>query len=164
MCPVCSFGSSRESVLAHVVKQRVWFSLIYRDKFPAPAASSSTGCPLPGMACPSIPFITWYPLWGLPTTSSTTWHCLIPPQLPIRPFETSGSSQVPPPLQFSCDSIPLFFRYFYATYGMWDLSSQTRDQTHALQWKHWTLTTGPPGNSLWQYSFWIFLSAPIHFF
>ena len=33
--------------------------------------------------------------------------------------------------------------------GMWDLSSLTRDWTHApLQWKCRILTTGPPGDSL----------------
>ena len=31
---------------------------------------------------------------------------------------------------------------------MWDLICPTREGTHApLHWKHWVLTTGPPGNS-----------------
>ena len=39
--------------------------------------------------------------------------------------------------------------FFLATrYGMQDLSSPTRDQTHALSSESTVLTTGPPGKSL----------------
>ena len=41
-----------------------------------------------------------------------------------------------------------FFLIFGLPCGMQDLSSPTRDQTHApLQWKHRVLTIGPPGKS-----------------
>ena len=39
--------------------------------------------------------------------------------------------------------------------SMWDLSSLTRDQTHApLQRKHRVLTTRPPGSPIFWYTFW----------
>ena len=42
----------------------------------------------------------------------------------------------------------LFFFFFWLSLSMRDLSSWTRDRTHApLQWKWGILTTGPPGNS-----------------
>ena len=47
--------------------------------------------------------------------------------------------------------IPLIAIYFYFLAllpDMWDLSSPTRDRTHApLHWKCGILTTGPPGMS-----------------
>ena len=35
-----------------------------------------------------------------------------------------------------------------AWHSVWDLSSPTRDGTHAPHWKHGVLTPGPPGKSL----------------
>ena len=44
------------------------------------------------------------------------------------------------------------YRYIHiGTANVWDLSSLTRDWTQVTAvkaWKHWVLTTGPPGNSL----------------
>ena len=45
----------------------------------------------------------------------------------------------------------LIYTYIYnfspMLHGLWDLSSTTRDQTHAPAWKRWALITGLPGNS-----------------
>ena len=42
---------------------------------------------------------------------------------------------------------PEFGFEFFFFFDLWDLSSLTRDQTQALQWKAQSLTTGLPGKS-----------------
>ena len=44
--------------------------------------------------------------------------------------------------------LSILFIFLVMLCGMWDLSSPTRDQTCALQWKHKVLTTGPPGSPI----------------
>ena len=43
-------------------------------------------------------------------------------------------------------STALFF-FLFALWGLWDLSSSTRDCKQSRQWKHPVLTTAAPGNS-----------------